>query len=68
MANEPVFFMSEGERLFSEAHAVKYSLLVVSGIDLRGDSHSNVRVQDGPVTSENAALETVQWRGGLRGG
>jgi hypothetical protein len=65
IAADPVFFMSEGERVFSEAHGDTYSLLVVTGINLAGKVHSHLRVHQGPVTVEIGHLEAVQWRGEL---
>ena len=60
---EPVFFISEGERLFSMRNALKYSLIVVSGINLKDGSHGRVVFRDGAVNGSDFDLRTTQWRG-----
>jgi hypothetical protein len=62
---EPVFFMSEGKRDFSNGHASNYTLLVVVGVDWRGRTHVELRRHDGAVTPDVVQLETMQWRGRL---
>jgi hypothetical protein len=64
-AADPVFFMSEGERLFSHHHSSDYTLLVVVGIELSTKSHAAIRVHHGRIDSLAAKLETAHWRGRL---
>ncbi|MCM3533987.1 DUF3883 domain-containing protein [Cellulosimicrobium funkei] len=64
-ATKPVFFLSEGERVFSVRNAEKYSLLVVAGIDVEARTHASVTRSDGAVSIHAAHLEPVQWRGYL---
>lgn len=58
----PRFFMSEGERLFSENHADRYILLVVYAIDLGSESH-RVWQSEGRMLQSHFALVPVQWYG-----
>ena len=64
-SSEKVFFLSEGQRKFSVANASEYSLLVVSGINVKADTHTQLTWHDGEVTVSNADLETEKWRGRL---
>lgn len=60
----PVFFISEGERQFSHAHAARYTLVVVYDIDLEGSRH-RVAVHDGAVGGDDVRLQPTQWAGRL---
>ncbi|WP_285599627.1 DUF3883 domain-containing protein [Kineosporia sp. NBRC 101731] len=60
---DPVFFLTEGERLFSDTHAERYHLIVVHGIDLLARTH-RVSFRDGSLKGL-AELEVTQWRGRL---
>ena len=64
-SSEKVFLMSEGQRKFSAANAPKFSLLVVSGINVKAKTHAQLTWQDGEVTVANADLEPDKWRGRL---
>jgi len=59
---EARFFLSEGERLFSERNADRYSLVAVTGIDIARNRHSSVTSWDGPVESPRFVLRPAQWR------
>jgi hypothetical protein len=61
----PVFWLSEGERKFSEAHADRYIFIVVSGIDLKESSTPVTTVRSGALRGEDIQLEASQWRGQL---
>lgn len=61
--SDPVFFMSDGERTFSQSHAGLYTLVVVSGIDLQARTHASVTERDGAVDGPDFDLQTAQWRG-----
>lgn len=60
---EPAFFISEGERKFSLAHAERYVLIVISGIDSMNQTHGAVTVRQGAVDGPGFELEPRQWRG-----
>jgi hypothetical protein len=60
----PRFFMSEGERRFSEAHAGSYSLWVVYSIDMRARRGTLVK-REGSVGEMSADLVPTQWMGVL---
>jgi hypothetical protein len=62
-ASEPLFFISEGERSFSAAHENQYTLVVVTGINVRTRDHGALHVREGEVTIVNSHLEPTQWRG-----
>lgn len=62
---QPVFFMSEGEREFSVRNAAKYTLLVVSGIDLGSQTFQALTTRDGAVAGDGVQLMPSQWRGRL---
>jgi hypothetical protein len=64
-SSEPVFFMSEGEREFSERHAVRYELLVVTGIDLASKDFLEVHRRQGAVGPAIAEMKPSQWRAKL---
>jgi hypothetical protein len=55
------FFISEGERRFSEA-ADSYSLLVIREVDLDKKTHI-ASWHDGPVDKETFRLKVQQWQG-----
>ncbi|HWL76090.1 protein NO VEIN domain-containing protein [Microbacterium sp.] len=63
---EPLFWLSEGERLFSLANASSYELIVVAGIDLNGSKPPQVHRHVGPLVYQALVLEPSQWRGLLR--
>jgi hypothetical protein len=63
---EPVFFMSEGEREFSERHESRYELLVVCGIDLTDQTFLGIHRRTGAVGPEVAEMKPSQWRAKLR--
>jgi hypothetical protein len=66
-AADPVFFLSEGERRFSILNADRYTLMVVSGINLASITHGNVRLHDGAIADgPEFELHTTQWHGELR--
>ncbi|WP_217913084.1 DUF3883 domain-containing protein [Miltoncostaea marina] len=58
-----LFHMSEGERLFSHAHAEDYSLFVVFGINLAARTHAGLVETPGPVAAPRVSLEPRQWVG-----
>jgi hypothetical protein len=60
---DPVFFLSEGERVFSHTHADRYQLMVVYNIDLAARTHS-LLTWDGALAGLTE-LEITQWRGRL---
>jgi hypothetical protein len=62
-ANEPLFFISEGERKFSGAHAANYTLVAISGINLKSQEHSGLTTRDGEVTVTGCDLQPRQWSG-----
>lgn len=64
-ASEPVFFLSEGERKFSRREKSRYSILVITGIDLKGKSDAARHWRDGEVDAGMAELKASQWRGRL---
>lgn len=64
---QPVFFMSSGEREFSIRNAERYTLVVVSGISLKDESHQAVAVRDGAVEGNDVTMAPSQWRGRLAG-
>lgn len=60
----PRFFMSEGERRFSEAHGDDYELWVVRAIDTTARTGELIK-RAGAVSQMALMLEPVQWRGEL---
>ena len=60
---DPVFFLTEGERIFSKTHSDQYQLMVVYGIDLEARTHS-LKTWDGALQCL-VELEVTQWRGRL---
>jgi hypothetical protein len=56
------FFMSEGERQFSEANADRYSLWVYCDVDLETETGRLVE-RDGALSGSDVALIPHQWRG-----
>jgi hypothetical protein len=56
----PRFFMSEGERLFSQREAALYTLLVIHAIDLEQPKHLLFR-HDGAVNDQVFGLTPSQW-------
>lgn len=62
-AGAPLFFLTEGERKFSIREAPRYTMAVVSGIDIAAGSHTTITRQDGAVDKQ--ILEPTQWRGNL---
>lgn len=65
-SREPLFWLSEGERIFSEAHADRYRLVVVTGISIPQQSHLGIQVHQGALAGEGVELQPSQWRGRLR--
>lgn len=61
---DPVFFMSEGERLHSQRQAPNYRLCVVSRIDLDKGSH-RVHWHEGAVGTPHVELKPRQWEAEL---
>jgi hypothetical protein len=57
----PSFFLSEGERQFSELNASKYTLLVIHSIDVDGRHHEVFR-HDGPIAQNAFLLSPRQWQ------
>jgi hypothetical protein len=60
---DPLFFMSDGERRFSLSNASRYTLVVVSGIDLAERRHGGLLQHDGAVDGPSFELSAHQWRG-----
>ena len=58
---DPRFFISENERLFSLEHADRYNLVVVHDIDLIGGSYE-VSQHEGAM-DERFRLRPTQWEG-----
>lgn len=65
-AAEPIFFMSEGERQFSLRNAARYTLFVVSGINLGKRTHSHETTREGAVEGDGFELRPSQWRGRIK--
>lgn len=61
----PKFFLSEGERSFSEANAPNFLLVVVTGVNLDEGSWGQVHTLEGEITRDSAELREHQWRGVL---
>ncbi|PVG82106.1 hypothetical protein DDE18_15620 [Nocardioides gansuensis] len=59
----PVFFMSDGEREFSRRYQDRYTLVVVSGIDVTAGSHTTLTVRDGALDGDDVEMKVSQWRG-----
>ncbi|MGX5360184.1 protein NO VEIN domain-containing protein [Kocuria sp. KH4] len=64
-SREPQFWLSEGERVFSETHADGYRLVVVTGISIERQSHVNILVHRGALSTKGVDLQPAQWRGRL---
>lgn len=62
---QPRFYLSEGERLFSEQNADRYLLLVVYDIDLDRGQHRLI-VHEGVISDKCFVLEPLQWIGTLK--
>lgn len=60
-SSEPWFFMSEGERRFSEMNESTYSLLVVTGIRLATQTFEALNWRDGCVDAHVEVLKPMQW-------
>ncbi len=60
----PVFFLTEGERVYSVANSQHYSLWVFFAIDL-SERSGQLRTLDGALTETNAGLNPRQWSGSL---
>ncbi|MHB1576737.1 MAG: protein NO VEIN domain-containing protein [Candidatus Dormibacteria bacterium] len=56
----PHFFLSEGERQFSRAHASTYTILVIYAIDLQSQAHKVFR-WDGAIAADQFELTARQW-------
>jgi len=59
---EPVFFLTEAERLFSATQARIYELVVICGVDLTASSHDAEYWHSGPITQAVAELRAQEWR------
>lgn len=64
-SQKPVFWMSEGERFFSVTNSTTYLLMVVTGVDILGNTSSSLRVRAGAVEQPGSKLDVEQWRGEL---
>lgn len=64
-ASEPLFFLTEGERRFSGKEKDRYSLLVITGINLKKQTDTGRHWRDGQIDAAVAELEPSQWRGRL---
>jgi hypothetical protein len=64
-ADSSVFWMTEGERAFSEANSAKYMLIVVSSLrpSEAGAGDWTLRARMGAVRGDDLILEPSQWRG-----
>jgi hypothetical protein len=60
----PRFFMTEGERIFASTNSVRYTLIVVFGIDLLKQTHSTVEQPGDP--KDHFVLVPSQWIGLLQ--
>jgi hypothetical protein len=60
----PRFFMTEGERIFASTNSVRYTLIVVFGIDLLKQTHSTVEQPGDP--NDHFVLVPSQWIGLLK--
>ena len=60
----PVFFISEGERRFSERESRRYTLFVAHTVNLAARTHVMTE-HDGEVTMAGASLKPVTWSGRL---
>jgi hypothetical protein len=63
----PSFFMSDGEREFSIRNSSKYTLVVVSGINIEAETHASVSIRDGALEGSDVEMQPSQWRGRLLG-
>ena len=61
-SSSPRFFMSEGEREFSETHPDEYVLWIVYGIDLVTRT-GRMAVREGPISGMDVRLRPTQWYG-----
>jgi hypothetical protein len=61
----PRFFLSEGERLFSEANSERFMLLVVVEVDVETGGSGAIHVLHGQLTKASAGLHAHQWLGEL---
>lgn len=61
----PVFFMSDGEREFSIRNSAKYTLVVVTGVNVVDGSHAAISIRDGAVVGDSVQMQPSQWRGRL---
>lgn len=61
----PVFFMSDGEREFSIHNSARYTLIVVSGVDVDAGTNASISTRDGALTGDDVEMRPSQWRGRL---
>jgi hypothetical protein len=62
LAPVPRFYLSEGERLFSESHSDHYTLIVVFNINLGSGSY-RLSIHHGAIGKEEFSLRPIQWLG-----
>jgi len=63
-SRDPVFFVSERERLFAESHADRYHLLVVTSVDVE-NRKGHIHWRQGALEGDNIQLAPRQWHGRL---
>lgn len=63
-SRDPVFFLSERERLFAEDHADRYHLLVVTSVHVESRT-GKVRWRQGALEGDDIQLAPRQWYGHL---
>lgn len=61
----PVFLMSDGEREFSIRNSARYTLIVVSGVNVDTGTHASISTRDGALTGDDVEMQPIQWRGRL---
>lgn len=55
--------MSDCEREFSRRHEDRYTIVVVSGIDVTARTHTTLTVRDGALDGDDVEMKVSQWRG-----
>jgi Domain of unknown function (DUF3883) len=63
---DPVFFLSEGEREFSVHNGGRYRLFIICAVDLASEAHGSVHKHDGAIDATVADLKPSQWRARLQ--
>jgi hypothetical protein len=64
-SGSPAFFLSEGERAFSHRESHRYTLMVITGIDLKVGGHRTIYSHVGQLDGASVELVAAQWKGRL---